>query len=399
VVEAKLTDFVPDDKNANLGTERGRYMLETSLERVGAGRGIVVDKNGKVIAGNKTQEVALAQGIEDAIVVETDGQQLVITKRTDLDLDDPDPNSLARQYAYLDNRSSEVGLEWNPAQIQLDLGAGFDFSAMFRDFEIELILEPPPAFSDDLLDVPKDAQPNPRNLPIDAIYTATFPASCCLAINAGFGYGLQSGKAFCPCAFTMSGHKVEFIDCDYERYDHSSHVRACVDGHPKYATVRDYMSKGQCENAGIAFYELEQVLDWAEELGQYAENVIVIPKVDVLDRIPDKYILGYSVPTSHGGTPLPVEAFRGRRVHLLGGSWKAQLAHMAQLEDDVVSFDNNYLGKIAQVGGAVLPDGTRKDLPAYGIDTRINPAYIALAISLGNVGWKVNELYTKSILP
>ena len=138
--DAKLTEFTPDDRNANQGTERGRYMLETSIERVGAGRGIVVDKHGKVIAGNKTQEIAIAQGIENAIVVETDGTRLVVTKRTDLDLDDPDPNNLARQYAYLDNRAGEVGLEWDLEQVTLDLEGGFDFDAMFREFELDVLL-------------------------------------------------------------------------------------------------------------------------------------------------------------------------------------------------------------------------------------------------------------------
>lgn len=142
VTEAKLAEFTPDDKNANRGTERGRYMLETSLEQVGAGRGIVVDKHGKVIAGNKTQEVAIAQGIEDAIIVETDGRQLVVTKRLDMDLDDPDPNNPARKYAYLDNRAGEVGLAWEPEQMSLDLESGFDFDLMFREIELDALLSP-----------------------------------------------------------------------------------------------------------------------------------------------------------------------------------------------------------------------------------------------------------------
>jgi len=142
VQEGKLSELVPDDRNANKGTERGRYMLETSLEQVGAGRGIVVDKHGKVIAGNKTQEVAIASGIEDAIIVETDGRQLVVTKRLDMDLDDPDPNNPARKYAYLDNRAGEVGLAWDGAQMALDLESGFDFDGMFRDLEIDSLLAP-----------------------------------------------------------------------------------------------------------------------------------------------------------------------------------------------------------------------------------------------------------------
>jgi hypothetical protein len=159
------------------------------------------------------------------------------------------------------------------------------------------------------------------------------------------------------------------------------------------------MAREQCKEVGIEYYPFEQIMDWAEELAEHAQNVIVIPKYQCLDRIPAKFVLGYSVPTSHGGTPLPVEAFKGRRVHLLGGSWKAQLAHMAQLGEDVVSFDNNYIGMIAQKGGCVLPNGDRKDLPAWGIDTRVNPQYIALAISLGNIGWGLNELYAGSANP
>ena len=67
---SKVTDFLPDEKNANRGTERGRFLLEKSLRELGAGRSILADKNGKLIAGNKTAEVAAEIGMEDAIIVE-----------------------------------------------------------------------------------------------------------------------------------------------------------------------------------------------------------------------------------------------------------------------------------------------------------------------------------------
>ncbi len=248
----------------------------------------------------------------------------------------------------------------------------------------------------DFLGVDKAAKPNPRKFALDAIYTTTFPASCCLAVNAGFKIGIQSTKEPCPCVL-CGKYKLTFVDNDYFNYDHAKHLEYVKKYRPKYATVRDVMTPEQCKVASIEHYPLDQILAWAAELAEYAENVIIIPKYDCIDQIPDKYMLGYSVPTSHGGTPLPTERFKGRRVHLLGGSWKAQLAHMAALGDDVVSLDNNYQGNIAQMGGAVLPDGTRKDLPEYGIDTSVNPAYIALAISLGNMGWKINELYPVTV--
>lgn len=54
----KLSDLQPDDRNANKGSERGTYMIRRSLEKLGAGRSILLDKNGRIIAGNKTAESA-----------------------------------------------------------------------------------------------------------------------------------------------------------------------------------------------------------------------------------------------------------------------------------------------------------------------------------------------------
>lgn len=53
-----LDSIQPDDRNANKGSERGTYMIRRSLEKLGAGRSILLDKNGRIIAGNKTAESA-----------------------------------------------------------------------------------------------------------------------------------------------------------------------------------------------------------------------------------------------------------------------------------------------------------------------------------------------------
>lgn len=252
------------------------------------------------------------------------------------------------------------------------------------------------------LSVAKDAKPNPRNLPIDVIYTLQMAdCTCCLAVQAGLKYGIQSGSyRLCPYKDMLGErHKVAFIDNDYFKYDHAKHLAAVRELRPKYATVRDLMSKAQCQEAGIEYFDLRQVLDWAEELAQYAENVIVIPKYDCLDKIPDKFVLGYSVPTSHGGTPLQVSAFKGRRVHLLGGSWKAQLAHMAELGDDVVSVDNNQVELMASKWGQfVSPDGETQQVQTIAPAIR-NVRYVALALSFGAMGAKINELYAGSATP
>jgi DNA modification methylase len=134
----KITDYTPDPSNANRGTERGLRLLDDSIGEVGLGRSIVVDKHGTIIGGNKTAERAVDRGFEDAIEVETDGQQLVVVKRTDLDLSDGDDR--ARRLAYLDNRVGQLDLKWEPEQLLADLESGVDLSGMFSDDELEELL-------------------------------------------------------------------------------------------------------------------------------------------------------------------------------------------------------------------------------------------------------------------
>jgi len=131
----KLADLTPDLNNANRGTERGRWMLERSLEKLGAGRSLLLDKNGRIIAGNKTAGVAGEIGIDDVVIVRTDGKKLVAVMREDLDLDDP--IGLARELAFADNRTSEIGLAFDPAVIADDLAAGLDLGDWWQDFELE----------------------------------------------------------------------------------------------------------------------------------------------------------------------------------------------------------------------------------------------------------------------
>ena len=136
-VAVPLTDLTPDDRNANAGTERGRAMVEESLRRFGAGRSILVDRSGNIIAGNATHEAAIDIGLTDAVIVKTDGTKLVVVQRTDLDLDSP----AARALAVADNRTSEVGLNWDPGVLAaLAVNEAIDISMLFSDLELASLL-------------------------------------------------------------------------------------------------------------------------------------------------------------------------------------------------------------------------------------------------------------------
>lgn len=133
----RIEDLIPDPANANKGTERGAYMVSQSLAQLGAGRSIVTDQNGQVIAGNKTLQAAVDLGIP-VKVVQTDGKELVVVQRTDLDLNDQ--TGRARQLAYADNRAGEVGLAWDAEQLLSDIEAGLKLDDFFRGDELDALL-------------------------------------------------------------------------------------------------------------------------------------------------------------------------------------------------------------------------------------------------------------------
>jgi hypothetical protein len=128
--------LIIDERNANKGTERGRAALLKSLREYGAGRAILADANGNIIAGNKTYTAArlLELGIQ---VVHSDGQELVVVQRDDLDLE-TDPE--ARLLAFADNRVGELDLSWDAAIIAQELADGLDLSEMFMGNEAARIL-------------------------------------------------------------------------------------------------------------------------------------------------------------------------------------------------------------------------------------------------------------------
>src|SRR3989304_5468213 len=81
-----LADLRPDPANANSGTQRGLRLLDDSLRDLGAGRSILADRNGVIIAGNKTVERAANIGLKKIRAVHTTGDELVVVIRDDLDL-------------------------------------------------------------------------------------------------------------------------------------------------------------------------------------------------------------------------------------------------------------------------------------------------------------------------
>lgn len=242
---------------------------------------------------------------------------------------------------------------------------------------------------------PKPPKINRRNFDFDFIYTdSSSKGLCCMAIQTGLKYGIQSGYKGCIRVGEFSDrHKVVFVDCDYKQYNHEKHVQSVKQFRPKYATVRDIMSENQCSKAGIEYFSFKRILEWGYELKEYAKNVILIPKIDVIGKIPaSEFMLGFSVPTSHGGTTIPIERFSNHQTHLLGGSWKIQLDYIERY-NFVVSCDNNLINKTAINGTFVYPNGQTGQLTQTLGLSPANHWHVAAVLSFGNIAQKLHEIF------
>lgn len=127
--------------------------------------------------------------------------------------------------------------------------------------------------------------------------------------------------------------RLGFLDIDWRNYCFKMHLRAVKETRPLVTVARDITDHRL----------LSRVLAEAEELLGWADHVVVVPKSHGfaacdIRLIPDKFIVGYSVPTTYGSTSLNPKLFR-RPVHLLGGRPDVQRKLADRMP--VVSFDCN----------------------------------------------------------
>lgn len=143
IKKAKLKDLIQDDRNLNKGTERGQQLIEKSLRELGAGRSLLLDKNNRIIAGNKTHKNAEALGMDDVIIVETDGTKLVAVKRTDIDLD----SQKGRKMAMADNVTTQVDLSWDTDELDA-VAEDYDIALDEWDVGLDEVSEVPPGVTE-----------------------------------------------------------------------------------------------------------------------------------------------------------------------------------------------------------------------------------------------------------
>jgi hypothetical protein len=146
-------------------------------------------------------------------------------------------------------------------------------------------------------------------------------------------FGWLPGARYTNLRDARSFDRLGFLDIEWKSYNFRRHLQAAKSTRPVLTVAKDLES----------ISELDQVLEQAETLAEYSDQVIIVPKDRELttkmeEVIPAKFILGFSVRTTYGATKLPPSAFR-RPVHLLGGRPDVQ----RRLADvmNVISLDCN----------------------------------------------------------
>lgn len=154
-----ISDLTPDPRNARKHGERNITQLEKSLESFGPARSIVIDEDGRILAGNGLVEAAGNVGITKVTTVEADGNEIIAVVRRGL----TEEQKLG--LAIADNRAAESS-EWNPEALRLIAGE-IDMEPWFTPDELEDIcptLEEEDEKADHVPALPVDPQTQPGQI-------------------------------------------------------------------------------------------------------------------------------------------------------------------------------------------------------------------------------------------
>jgi GNAT superfamily N-acetyltransferase len=199
------------------------------------------------------------------------------------------------------------------------------------------------------------------------------------AIATEYGW-LQGSRVDYLDRYETRRYSVDFVDPGPDNCDSDRLVDVARRHAPRYVIAGDYEGDNQAE-----------INDLADRLRPYAHRVIVVPhEPGEVERVPDWATVGYSSPTQYAGTDAPIWEYRGRDVHVLGGTIEQSIEIQRHLGDDVISFDCNSFHRsatqFAKWWGASSPHWNR--LPAVADADSAETAYRNTML---NVSYELRE--------
>ena len=113
----QIKDLKQDERNYRKHNKKNLDLIKKSVSEVGLGRSVVIDNENEIVCGNGL--VSTLDKNTPIKVIETDGSELVVVKRTDLKTND----EKRKQLAIMDNSTSD--------------SSEFDINSLYADFDIE----------------------------------------------------------------------------------------------------------------------------------------------------------------------------------------------------------------------------------------------------------------------
>lgn len=117
----KVEDLLFDERNYRIHNNKNKKLIKKSIKECGFGRSVIIDNENRLIGGNGV--VSQVDKNTPIKVIETDGSELVVVKRTDLKTND----EKRKRLAVLDNSTSDT--------------SEFDNSLLTSDFDPEQLLD------------------------------------------------------------------------------------------------------------------------------------------------------------------------------------------------------------------------------------------------------------------
>ena len=154
----QVKDLKFDERNYRIHSEKNKELIRKSINECGLARSVVIDNENCLIGGNGV--VSQLDKNTPIRVIETDGSELVVVKRTDLNTDDEKRKKLA----VMDNSTSD--------------SSEFDLELLSVDFEV-------PELKDMGIDVPDVEINNEEDLSGEekAVNKKLLQCPCCGHIN------------------------------------------------------------------------------------------------------------------------------------------------------------------------------------------------------------------------
>lgn len=230
-----------DKRNYRRHDEKNKRVIRKSLEELGAGRSVVIDKEGTLIAGNGVYEQA--QKLKMPVrVVETDGSELVVVKRTDLATGD----EKRKRLALADNVASDL--------------SDFDNDMLQEDFTIEELSDWGLEFdNDDMSNVDEEDEQVQKDEHVEQLlneamrqYIAEYVRMIDYCMQADFGSFLPDGRS-------VGYAKLQYIKAKFygRKYDGKNsyifmpqqYMCALRSGQSYYNAMQSIIARG---NAGVA---------------------------------------------------------------------------------------------------------------------------------------------------